>query len=391
MAMVAEHREVCWHDILSLVGKKTLILRGKLFEVAVGPQVVQVDAADAGKVIDATVLAATSAVTAAARGSEGDPSSSSGSSKDSRSAAAPGSIYSFDTPGTASGRVLINLPASGPGLLAKSDVVGLVLEAVPGAQADEAAAAFALLSRISGGGLKSALQKAVRFHSSRTTLLSGTEMAARTTGGADADGTDTDGSAGTSGGGAKLERADEGGGGGGGGVVVAPNGASSGDSTADGAAGSGGGGAAVGDGTTATGSGAPSVETKVFAAVAAALLFADKGSFSPELQLFTRGSTACLKRLAVGDLDPFGAWLTRPIDSRLLPSPHAVVPHQHRCITPSIVVGDQRCSVAVQLEKKTKSGTPCFVVWLTACGCAVRMNASFVLHVRCAVCIVRKK
>ena len=33
--------------------------------------------------------------------------------------------------------------------------------------------------------------------------------------------------------------------------------------------------------------------------VAMALLFASRGGFSPELQLFTRGSTAALKRLAV--------------------------------------------------------------------------------------------
>jgi hypothetical protein len=43
----------------------------------------------------------------------------------------------------------------------------------------------------------------------------------------------------------------------------------------------------------------PVVATPVVAATAAALLFADRGSFSPELQLFTRGATAALKRMAV--------------------------------------------------------------------------------------------
>ena len=41
------------------------------------------------------------------------------------------------------------------------------------------------------------------------------------------------------------------------------------------------------------------IETAVLAAVTMALLFASKGGFSPELQLFTRGCTAAFKRLAV--------------------------------------------------------------------------------------------
>ena len=41
------------------------------------------------------------------------------------------------------------------------------------------------------------------------------------------------------------------------------------------------------------------IETPVVAAVTMALLFASKGGFSPELQLFTRGCTAAFKRLAV--------------------------------------------------------------------------------------------
>lgn len=41
------------------------------------------------------------------------------------------------------------------------------------------------------------------------------------------------------------------------------------------------------------------IETPVLAAVTMALLFASKGGFSPELQLFTRGCTAAFKRLAV--------------------------------------------------------------------------------------------
>ena len=44
---------------------------------------------------------------------------------------------------------------------------------------------------------------------------------------------------------------------------------------------------------------AGSISSSVYAAVACAMLFADKGTFSPELQLFTFGRTAALKRMAV--------------------------------------------------------------------------------------------
>ena len=43
----------------------------------------------------------------------------------------------------------------------------------------------------------------------------------------------------------------------------------------------------------------PPVPSCLLVAVVLALLFASKGGFSPELQLFTRGCTAALKRLAV--------------------------------------------------------------------------------------------
>lgn len=49
------------------------------------------------------------------------------------------------------------------------------------------------------------------------------------------------------------------------------------------------------------------IPAPVVAAASAALLFASKGGFSPELQLFTRGATAAFKRLAVILLED--AWI----------------------------------------------------------------------------------
>ena len=50
------------------------------------------------------------------------------------------------------------------------------------------------------------------------------------------------------------------------------------------------------------------------AAVAAALLFAERGSFSPELQTFTRGGTAAFKRAAVVLLED--AWPEDEVETR---------------------------------------------------------------------------
>ena len=58
------------------------------------------------------------------------------------------------------------------------------------------------------------------------------------------------------------------------------------------------------------------VSPAVVAAVAVALLFAHKGDFSPELQLFTRGCTAALKRTAVIAVED--AWVHAPDSCRTI-------------------------------------------------------------------------
>ena len=217
MQWVQAQTEICWRDLLTIVGKKTLILRPKLFVVAVGPQTIDPKSDRAIKeAVDATVLVPSAAAASAATAS---------------------AVYCFELTsggnlekekgGSAGSRakkkeMLVRLPASGPGLLKPEDVVGLVAEALPTVDRAAIAATHKLLSRMTAGGLKSALQKAVRFHSVSTKLIP---------------------------------------------IVEGESGAK--------------------------------VPTTCFAAVAAALLFADKGTFSPELQLFTRGATAILKRLAV--------------------------------------------------------------------------------------------
>jgi len=60
-----------------------------------------------------------------------------------------------------------------------------------------------------------------------------------------------------------------------------------------------------------------SVAAPVVAVVAAALLCASKGSFSPELQLFTRGVTAAFKRTAVILLED--GWVASPADCAVTP------------------------------------------------------------------------
>ena len=60
------------------------------------------------------------------------------------------------------------------------------------------------------------------------------------------------------------------------------------------------------------------IPAPVAAAVSAALLFASKGGFTPELQLFTRGATAAFKRLAVILLED--AWIEEDESASFLAS-----------------------------------------------------------------------
>lgn len=53
-----------------------------------------------------------------------------------------------------------------------------------------------------------------------------------------------------------------------------------------------------------------SAPSQVFACMACALMFSNAGTFSPELQLFTRGVTSALKRTMVIVLED--AWVQNP-------------------------------------------------------------------------------
>ena len=124
---------------------------------------------------------------------------------------------------------LARLPVPAAAPFARREVAAAVCEALNAAprllpsevQPAEVEQAAAALAHLSAGGLKSLLQKALRFHARRVDLGFG-----------------------VAGGGATLP-------------------------------------------------------TPLVAAVGAALLFAERGSFSPELQTFTRGGTAAFKRAAV--------------------------------------------------------------------------------------------
>jgi hypothetical protein len=143
MAMVTSMREICWRDLLVLVGKKTLILRPKLFVVAAGPQ--QLTGAEAAALgtayVDATVL-------------------------DSEGVA---SLLRFEHN---DGKMdVVKLPPSGAGIVPIDRVAATVRAAVPTALDEDVAASFAMLSKLTLGGLKSALQKAIRFGAVETSIL----------------------------------------------------------------------------------------------------------------------------------------------------------------------------------------------------------------------------
>ena len=213
-AMVEEGRHVCWRDVLQLMqtpgqpGGKTLILRPRLFEIVCAPCALAADdprlASGAGS---AMIIECVPPWGAAAPADGGE-------------------VYELDSH-------LVRLPAPSPTPFGKADVTSAVLQAINGDQsglqpsavvASEVEAAINALAPLTAGGLKSCMQKAVRFHAAQVAL---------------------------------------------GGAVTA--------------------------------------SAAVVAAVAAALLFASPGSFSPELQLFTRGGTAAFKRIAVILLED--AWI----------------------------------------------------------------------------------
>lgn len=184
MKMVTSMREICWRDLLMLVGKKTLILRPKLFVVAAGPQRLsdaEAVALGAG-FVDATVL----------------------------DSAGVASLLRFEH---SNGETdVIKLPPSGECTLPTDRVLAIVLAAVPTAVQADVHASIAMLSRLTLGGLKSALQKAIRFGAMETSIL-------------------------------PLKHGDK----------------------------------------------KVKVDTGVYAATCAALMVANRGTFLPELQLFTRG------------------------------------------------------------------------------------------------------
>ena len=220
---VAEQTELCWQDLLRIVGKKQLILRPVLFRVVSGPKRMEDPSSITGPVICASSL----------------------------DRKAEHHYYQFDEQGV--GSVIIKLPAPGPPLQGAA-VVAAVCEALGLEGAEDRAhveAAHSLLSRMSSGGLKSSLQKTIRFHSSVVQLLPGVPAKA------------------------------------------GPAGATAGKEITK-------------------------VPSRVYAATALALLFADKGSFSPELQLYTRGCTSALKRLAIILVED--TWLQVPKIERALRS-----------------------------------------------------------------------
>ena len=223
-AMVEEGRSVCWKDVLKLMqtagqmGGKTLILRPRLFEIAAAPQALAADdprlAAGGADIIECVPPWLGHAPAPCV------PTN--------------GAVYELDGQ-------LVRLPASATAPFASSDVVGAVLEALNGGRGGsrllaaevthaEVAATVEVLSPLTAGGLKSCMQKAVRFHASHVTLS-----------------------------------------------------------------------------TSSAKQSASRSPAALVAAVCAALLCSGKGSFSPELQLFTRGGTASFKRIAITLLED--AWV----------------------------------------------------------------------------------
>lgn len=203
-AMVEEGRSVCWRDVLCLMqtagqpGGKTLILRPRLFEVAVAPTAISDD--------DPRLSAAGAALIECVPPWDGTATH------------AGGHVYELDGH-------LARLPPAADAPFSKAGVVSVVVEAMNAeprvldadVTADEVGRLVEdALKHVTAGGLKSLMQKAVRLHARDVSISS---------------------------------------------AHTAPG--------------------------------------PLVAATCAALLFADKGTFSPELQLFTRGGTAAFKRIAV--------------------------------------------------------------------------------------------
>lgn len=234
-AMVEEGRHVCWRDVLALMqtvgqpGGKTLILRPRLFEVTVAPVALSAD--------DPRLVAA---VGSAASGVIECVPPWDGASH------ASGAVYDL-----VDGH-LARLPAPAAAPFAKADVSLAVLEALNGGgngrplavdvTSAEVEMALDALRHLTTGGLKSLMQKAVRFHAKQVELAPALHAPAALVAAACA-----------------AVRA----------LVARTHGSS----------------------TSSARSSPPllSLTGPGFEPHRGKLLFAEKGSFSPELQLFTRG------------------------------------------------------------------------------------------------------
>lgn len=262
-AMVAERRSVCYRDVLQLMstpgkpGGKLLILRPKLFRLIVGPTALAHDdprlssSTGATAVLDGTkFLAVKQLPQPLRRQHDGDAEEEEAGKGEKEGEERKSEVFEMDG-------FFVRVPVQPRGCEAwavrRDEVCSLVAEALQGLVPAEALSAATLercmgaLTALSVGGLKSLLQKTIRYH-------------ARTVDMSLAMGTTTEEEAGEVGGAALAAQAH----------------------------------------TKATPASAEaSVPASVVAALSAALLFAETGVFSPELQLFTRGCTAALKRLAI--------------------------------------------------------------------------------------------
>ena len=211
-------------------GGKLLILRPRLYKIVPGPSALSANdprlTAPDAVVIDATPLI---------KGLPGGGAGGGGGAAAGAAGAAGGvSVFEMD------GR-LLKLPPSAPAAMRKDQVEALVADALRGQgilakeeerewlEKERISHCVKALGPLSVGGLKSLLQKTIRFHA-KTVDLSLTDPAAGKAKGED-----------------KCDRP----------------------------------------------------PAAVVAAVTATLLFCEAGTFSPELQLYTRGSTSALKRTAV--------------------------------------------------------------------------------------------
>ncbi|CAB9519679.1 expressed unknown protein [Seminavis robusta] len=203
--MVQRGLVVCYKDILRTMqtpgqpGGKTLILRPKLFKICVGPVTVdETTLKDKNKIVDASAW-----ITA---GDNGAPPET--------------KVWEID-------QTLFRLPVSARSAPTKDELGALILKSLQGLIPERSLSELLVQSCIDAlraltvGGLKSLLQKVIRFHAEQVDCS----------------------------------------------LVMGPE--------------------------------APPLPVALVAATSAGLLFTEAGNFSPELQLYTRGCTSALKRMAV--------------------------------------------------------------------------------------------